>query len=126
MKTELADYLNQEAEKTNKEKRLRKRLESNRNRLARFYDNEEIADRYTVVYLKKEGMDPYFYYSYVGMSGNPTHPQGFCQHGDDRNLIDKTPTGIVKLGRKNHLGKRILFKDLPSQCQSIVLSELGD
>lgn len=127
MKQELATYLNTAAEETNREKRLRKRLSSDRNRLIRVYDKSNVADRYTVVYLKREEMDKRpFFYRYVGMDNNPLHPQGFCQHGDFRIPLDRSPVGIPRIGHANHMGRRIRFTDLPAQCQMVVLKDLKE
>jgi len=76
------------------------------------YDNGgKSCDRYTVVYLD----EPYQYcsgdtgYCCLGMSEHPSHPQGFGQHCS------------CQVGK--HLGKRILFKDLPPDCQDLVYGE---
>lgn len=75
----------------------------------RIYDNEgETFDRYTVVYLDEQ--DGTGKYTYVGMSRDPFHPQGFGQHGT---CIDGP-----------HLGKRIEFHDLPQPCQRLVMYDL--
>ena len=70
-------------------------------------------DRYTVVYLDNGYRCPITgrqLYESVGMSANPFHPQGFCQHGE---CVDG-----------NHLGVEIKFEDLPKDCRSQVLCEL--
>jgi len=73
------------------------------------YDNGgKSFDRYTVVYLWA-GKDRIGRHSCVEMSECPFHPHGFGQHGDCQN------------GR--HLGKRIQFEDLPSQCQRLVWND---
>lgn len=72
------------------------------------YDNGgETIDRYTVVYTSENigGV-----YACIGMSGNPMAPNGFGQHSE------------CVLGK--HLGKRILFKDLPPDCQTVVRRDL--
>jgi hypothetical protein len=46
----------------------------------------------------------------LDMSTNPFDPQGFCQHG----------TAVPG----KHLGKKIKFKDLPKDCQSVVEDDL--
>ena len=72
------------------------------------YDNGgRSCDRYTVAYLDWD-MDRGLY-SGVGMSALPFNPQGFGQHC------------TMKLGR--HLGKRIMFKDLPPDCQKLVTQD---
>jgi hypothetical protein len=77
----------------------------------RCYDNGgKTADRYTVVFLKQpENQSNTF--ACVGMSDNPFHPQGFGQHS------------TAMLGR--HLGKRIVFNQLPPDCQKLVLRDLN-
>jgi len=87
------------------------------------YDNGgKTADRYTVVYAPfypatAGGDRPYF--PYVGMSGEPFHPQGFCQHGETE---DFRPTGGGWSGRSS-CGKVIRFEDLPPDCQKVVLRD---
>ena len=81
-------------------------------RYLRCYDNGgETIDRYTVVFTRLNTG----YTNYLGMSGAPTHPQGFCQHGASRDPIDRPAYG--------HLGKKIAFADLPAACQSVVLED---
>ena len=85
----------------------------------RVYDSGEgTADRYTVVftgnYTGKTGGE----YIYMGMSGAPFHPQGFCQHGNSRFQIDTPKYG--------HLGKKIKFTDLPADCQQATLKSYVD
>ena len=78
----------------------------------RCYDNGgETCDRYTVVYTRSGDRRCY----YVGMSGAPFHPQGFCQHGEHHTMIDRP--------QYSHLGKRITFKELPMDCQKVVISD---
>jgi hypothetical protein len=99
-------------------------------RWIRCYDNGgETCDRYTVVftgrYTHKTGGE----HCYLGMSGSPFHPQGVCMHGSDFRQIDtiaKSGRGHCwppALGRKNHLGKRIPFANLPTDCQRAVLQD---
>ena len=80
----------------------------------RCYDNGgKTWDRYTVVftgnYKGRNGCD------YLGMSEHPSSPNGFGQHGNDRNIIDKP--------QYSHLGKKIKFADLTPDCQKLVLSD---
>ena len=89
-------------------------------RYIRCYDNGGPAtergsiDRYTVVftgnYPGREGLC-----RYLAMSGAPFHPQGFGQHGESLDTIDRPSYG--------HLGKRINFDDLPEDCQELVVSD---
>lgn len=76
--------------------------------ILRIHDNGgRTIDRYTVVYdelvttIPDETM-----YSGLGMSENPFHPQGFCQHGEVHPDAD--------------LGRQILFSELPADCQKAV------
>ena len=85
-------------------------------RYIRCYDNGgESFDRYTVVftgrYRKKTGGE----FWDLGMSANPFHPQGFGQHGSNREQIDWPTYG--------HLGKKIKFQDLPEDCQKLVMDD---
>ena len=67
------------------------------------YDNQGATfDRYTAV--ERDGS-----YACLGMSENPTHPQGFGQHGyaDDG----------------DHLGMRISIMQLPRSCRELVMSD---
>jgi hypothetical protein len=91
-------------------------------RYVRIYDNEgETWDRYTVVYTgrypKGEGWAHRF--TYLGMSTMPFNPQGFCVHGESERPVD-TPWA-PSVGKKGHLGKRILFADLNEDCQKAAL-----
>lgn len=88
-------------------------------RYIRCYDlGEQTGDRYTVVFTKKRDCGQFLH---VGMSANPFHPQGIGQHGATAELIDTNEHGWPPaMGRKNHLGKRISFKDLPADCQKLV------
>lgn len=90
-------------------------------RYIRCYDNggpdakDGSIDRYTVVYTgnyKKNERGGCFY---VGMNCAPFHPQGVGQHGEANHIIDRPSYG--------HLGKKIAFKDLPEDCQSLVISD---
>lgn len=78
----------------------------------KIYDNGgETIDRYTVVFTwLKIGRCVY-----VGMSGSPFNPQGFCQHGEHTERIDYP--------RYSHLGKKITFADLPIDCQKVVIED---
>ena len=87
-------------------------------RWIRCYDDRgKTIDRYTVVFTNVGKTDHAArgYCYYVGMSGSPFHPQGFCQHGEHTTMIDRP--------RSSHLGKRITFLELPSDCQQVVLSD---
>jgi hypothetical protein len=87
----------------------------------RCYDNGGVncpggtVDRYTVVYTGRYRRYMGGHQMYVGMDGNPFHPQGFGQHGTSSKSID--------LPAYSHLGKRIEFSDLPQNCQLLVMSD---
>lgn len=87
-------------------------------RYIRCYDNGgETFDRYTVVFTKKrqqvtKGIGQFLY---VGMSDEPFSAQGFGQHGESDELIDRP--------KYSHLGKKISFKDLPHDCQVLVIND---
>ena len=82
----------------------------------RVYDNGgESFDRYTVLRLDWAESRSYHLGGCVmaiGMSENPTHPQGFGQHTSARD--------------GSHLGKRIAFRDLPTSCQKVAKHFLKD
>lgn len=86
-------------------------------RWIRVYDNGgETFDRYTVVFTGNyKGRDGCHY---LGMSENPTHPQGFGQHGWSQEIIDRPTYG--------HLGKKVKFEDLPEKCQKVILNDYND
>lgn len=109
-------------------------------RWIRCYDDGGGADRYTVVYTGlyhnrgkhgrggcggcggMRGIRPHYY---VGMSEQPFHPQGIASHEESLyKAIDVNISGFAPaIGRKCHLGKRIMFLDLPKDCQTLVLSD---
>ena len=89
----------------------------------RAYDNGGTsADRYTVVYTGRYRGKGWF--QHVGMSALPFHPQGVGMHGESERQIDTNKSGFAPaIGRKNHLGKRITFAELPPDCQKLVLAD---
>jgi hypothetical protein len=99
------------------------RLANHRNRLARFYDNGVSFDRFTAAYLAPQsntGGQRWFWYR--GMSTHPFDPQGFGCSGESTGAPVDYP--VASLGRRNHLGKRIRFADLPPDCQRLVVQDL--
>ncbi len=90
-------------------------------------DGGETFDRYTVVYTghyQKNSDGHRTEYEFVGMSANPFHPQGFGQHGATTYGPCDTRDGRPPaMGRKGYLGRRIAFRDLPPDCQQLVLSD---
>lgn len=84
-------------------------------RWVRIYDNGgKTADRYAVVFTGNfRGRDGQCFHLF--MSGAPFWPQGVCMHGSTREIIDRPTYG--------HLGKRIKFADLNSDCQRAVMQD---
>lgn len=81
-------------------------------RWIRCYDNKgETFDRYTVVFTRTNDRICH----YVGMSEKPFDPQGFGQHGESDEAIDRP--------RYSHLGKKIKWEDLPLDCQEVVFRD---
>ena len=77
----------------------------------RIYDNGgKTFDRYTVIFMDSPENKPGLY-TCLGMSSNPFHPQGYGQHG------------IAHPGR--HLGLRIRFEQLPTDCKRCLRRDLG-
>lgn len=97
----------------------------------RCYDNGGRSfDRYTVVFSGKAaredgGPGRPNQYPYLGMSEHPYHPQGFGQRGCSDNSACDTLGGVwpPAIGRKNHLGTRINFAELPKDCQRVVIDD---
>jgi hypothetical protein len=67
------------------------------------WDAPMFTDRYTICLGEPDTVNQG---EILGMSENPTHPQGFCQHG------------WAEFG--GHLGKRIGLADLPIECQRVL------
>lgn len=73
------------------------------------YDNgDKTFDRFSVIYTNEPESKGLF--ACRAMSEHPFHPQGFGQ------MCSALP------GR--HLGKKIVFSELPADCQKLVLSDL--
>lgn len=82
----------------------------------RVYDNGgKSIDRYTVVYTGRWKGKTGCGFPFIGMSATPTHPQGFGQHGWSQNAIDRPAY--------KHLGKKIMFNDLPDECKKVVIDD---
>jgi len=95
-------------------KRINRLLPNGKPRYIRCYDNlGETLDRYTVVYTGRYTHKTAGEFWDVCMNANPFHGIGI--HGYSDHLIDR-PT-------YSHLGKRIDFKDLPADCQELVLTD---
>ena len=75
--------------------------------VAAIYDNGgKSFDRYIVIYTdySRGGIQPA-----RGMSEHPFHPQGFGQ--------------MTEAMRGSHLGKLIIWADLPPDCQRLVIQD---
>lgn len=82
-------------------------------RYIRCYDNGgRTCDRYTVVFTGRYKRRTGGQFVYLAMNEQPYHPQGFGQHGFSDELIDRP--------KYAHLGKRIRFEELPTDCQTLV------
>lgn len=102
------------------EARLARLLPEGKPRYIRVYDSgpDDSADRYTVVYTGNYNQGAprnIACTQYVGMSGSPFHPQGVCMHGESFGPIDRPTYG--------HLGKKIKFDDLPTDCKEVVMRD---
>ncbi len=76
----------------------------------RIYDNKGRSfDRYTVLFMDNQESKGLYYG--LGMSEHPFAPNGFGQH------INGVPD--------RHLGVRIDFDTLPTDCQTMVNNEFG-
>jgi len=112
----------------NKTTRRNNLLPNSQPKYIRCYDNGgRSADRFIVCftgkYRKGRGWER-TQFEHVAMSSNPFHPQGVGQHGQSETQIDVNQWGFAPtFGRKNHLGKRIRFNDLPADCQKLVLQD---
>lgn len=73
----------------------------------RIYDNGGATlDKYTAVFTRKVNEE----YIYLGMSSNAV---GFCLHGFSTEVIDRP--------KYSHLGKRVQFSDLSTNCKRAIL-----
>lgn len=88
---------------------------------ARFYDNPNFVDRYTVIYPVIRLSLTTWTYPYCGMSEHPTRPDGVWQHGFQQ---DKP---IDNYGKRKadyaHLGKRITWRQLPDEVKAVLIDE---
>jgi hypothetical protein len=88
-------------------------------RFIRCYETKRnpTADRFTVAFTRANvwgGKEYEGRVYYVGMSGNPFSPAGFCQHGEAARQ-EFCPRG-----------SRIAFVDLPDDCQKAARAEYRD
>ena len=95
--------------------RLNRIFPKGKPKYVRCYDNGgETADRYTVVFTGRYTHKTSGEHWYLGMSGNPFHPQGIGQHGSSPTQID--------VPQYSHLGKKVKFEDLPEKVQECVIN----
>lgn len=94
-------------------------------RYIRCYDNGgSTLDRYTVVFTGRYAGKARSWVQFVSMSALPYHPQGIGQHGEMDHQIDTNRFGFAPaIGRTCHLGRRIIFQDLPNDCKCLVISD---
>lgn len=99
--------------------RLERLLPDGKPRYVRVYDNGgETIDRYTVVFTGRYRHKTGGEFWHLGMNAAPFHPQGFGQHGSHDTQIDRPSYG--------HLGKKIRFDELPTDCQRCVRQTYDD
>lgn len=119
----------------NKEQRRNNLLPNGIPRWIRCYDyeNDKFMDRYTVVFSHAQSFYTKGWIPVLCMSENPYHPQGIGLHEEypicgNNALLEGKRTGHwpPAIGRKGNLGKRIEFKDLPEQCQKLVMDDYTD
>ena len=79
--------------------------------VCRIYDTGPAGpfDRYTIAFKGYRLAGGGMVYPYLASSANPSHPQGFGQHGESRIFL----TG-------KHLGKRVRFEDIPLAVQRFI------
>jgi len=80
------------------------------------WENKNVIDKYTVVYLDEVDKD--LNVPYIGMSEHPFHPQGFGQNGEMKIY------NVQYKGRGGCFDKRIKFADLPEDCKKAVMQDL--
>lgn len=115
------------------QQRVNNLLPNGQPRWVRVYDNDETADRFTVIFTGRYTHKTGKLHFGLGMSADPFCPQGVGMHfsypyqcdtlGKNGRPYEQWPPAI---GRKCHLGKRIKFSDLPSRCQQLVMSDYCD
>ena len=89
-------------------------------RWIRVYDSGNSGERYTVVYSNlKIRTANVSWHPYRGMSGSPFHPQGVGISGESQ-------YGPIDVPTYSHLGRKVVFADLPLDCQWLVLQDYCD
>lgn len=112
-----------------KNSRQHRLLPNGKPRWVRIYDNEgDSADRYTCIFTGRYTHKTEREHLLIGMSERPYHPQGVGIHSSypyqcDTIGKDGRPWSVwpPAIGRKCHLGKRIVFDDLPFDCKILVM-----
>ena len=114
--------------KTKSQERVARLLPGGVPKYVRIYDNGGTEsggtiDRFTVQFTGRAAGKCAF--PYLAMNSAPFHPQGFGQHGEGgRQPCDVNQWGFAPaIGRKNHLGRRIAFAELPPDCRQLVLQD---
>lgn len=99
-------------------------LPNGKPRWIRVYDNGgKTCDRYFVCFTGRYSGSVRSKIS-VSMNCAPFHPQGICQHGESNQHYDVNDWNWAPMiGKKNHLGERISFDDLPIDCQKVVMRD---
>jgi hypothetical protein len=109
----------------NARERVKNLLPNGTPRYVRVYDNGGTsADRYAVIFSGKYTHKTAKQHWLLGMSENPFWPQGVCLHSQYPYQCDalngKWPPAV---GKRCHLGTRISFSDLPSDCQKVTMKD---
>jgi hypothetical protein len=100
-------------------------MEKNEYRWLRIYDNPNFCDRFTVIFTNRKKQLGYI--PVLAMGYDMSSPLGFCQHTDYQYQIDVDKWGWPpKIGKSNHLGKRIKLEDLPEEHQKFIKNEYND
>jgi hypothetical protein len=95
-------------------------------RYIRCYDDADgdSADRYTIVFTGRYRHWVGGQFIYLAMSAYPLSAGGFCQHGSSHTQIDVNKWGFAPMvGRKNHLGRRVRWEELPIGCRMFIASD---
>jgi len=104
-------------------------------RYIRVYDNCCLGsdERYVVIYSGKYRSIPNRQcctktgptgFLWIYMSENPFDSKGTFERSESKRQVDVNKAGFAPaIGRKNYLGTRIPFSELPKDCQKIVLHE---
>lgn len=87
------------------------------------YGEDGTFDRYTVIEFDHPVSKRHPYtWAYIGMSGNPFHPQGFGQHGEIQNYLMRGDFDNSN-GKWGHLGTQVNFSSLPDDVKKYVAQD---